>query len=285
MSKAAERLYCSQPALSKQVKALEKELGYPVFLRRGTRLELNENGKLLYRFGKELEQSYNTLRAELYRQNHCDTRGIRLGVTNYIGTHILPPALKRFKKLHPEIPVRFAVDFHSSIIELLNQDQIDFAFVPEHPDTLKNRSFYCEYFGDDPMVLVFPPGHPLEKKIPIRPADLEDYPFLISQATSASRSFILSRLGERGVRLSDIQNMYNIGTIKQSVINGLGISILSQLYIKNELKNGSIKAAPVKGMNLTRRLYIVRKSSKVLSDDDERFIRCILSADRPAQLR
>ena len=102
MSKAADTLYCSQPALSKQILALEKELGYPLFDRHGKKMVLNKNGQLLYNFGRHLERDFNQLKADLYALNCSSHHEISFGATNCIGTYLLPPILIDFKKQHPE---------------------------------------------------------------------------------------------------------------------------------------------------------------------------------------
>ena len=268
MSKAAEVLYCSQPALSKQIAALEKEVGYPLFDRNGKKMTLNENGHLLYQFGKTTEQSYNRLKAQLYAQNHPYSREIRLGATHLIGTYLLPPILSEFKKIYPDIPVNFAVDFFPNIMEMLEQDAIDFALIPEDAQTLRNPAYACQPFREDEMVLVVPAAHPLAEREVVRPEDLEPYPLLISQVKSASRAFILSRLGAYGIHLPNMQNMYNAGTIKQAVVNGLGIAILSRVFIRNEEKNGTVRVVPIKGVDLKRKLFIAHKSNHVLTEED-----------------
>jgi len=276
MSRAAELLYCSQPALSKQIAALEKEVGYPLFDRNGKKMTLNENGRLLYQFGKTTEQSYNRLKAQLYAQNHPYSHEIKLGATNLIGTYLLPPILSEFKKIYPDIPVNFAVDFFPNIMEMLDQDAIEFALIPEDAQTLRNPAYSCQPFREDEMVLVVPAAHPLAEREVVRPEDLEPYPFLISQVKSASRAFILGRLGACGIHLPNMQNMYNAGTIKQAVVNGLGIAILSRYFVRNEEKNGTLKVVPIKGVDLRRKLFVVHKSNHVLTEEDLLFTQLFL---------
>ena len=268
MSKAAEVLYCSQPALSKQIAALEKEVGYPLFDRNGKKMTLNENGRLLYQFGKTTEQSYNRLKAQLYAQNHPYSREIRLGATHLIGTYLLPPILSEFKKIYPDIPVNFAVDFFPNIMEMLEQDAIDFALIPEDAQTLRNPAYACQPFREDEMVLVVPAEHPLAAREIVQPEELEAYPFLISQVKSASRAFILDQLETYGIHLPNTQNMYNAGTIKQAVVNGLGVAILSRYFIRNEEKNGTVKVVPIEGVKISRKLFIAHKRSHVLTEED-----------------
>ncbi len=279
ISKAAETLYCSQPSLSKQILALEKELGYPLFDRHGKKMTLNKSGQLLYSFSRHLERDYNQLKTDLYALNCSTHHEISFGATNCIGTYLLPSILIDFKKQNPDIPVNFTLNFFPNIIEMLNQDIISFALIPENEDTLHNPSYICHDFYDDEMVVVFPPNHPLAEFDSIPPKELLKYPFLISQIQSATRRFILSRLNHYDIRLHNIQNMYNTETIKQSIMKGMGISILSTISIATEEQNGFLKTAPLQGINLFRKLYLIHKKNKILLPEYRMFIQHVLEKE------
>lgn len=272
ISKAAEALYCSQPALSKQMASLEKEIGYPLFERCGKKVTVNANGQLVYHFGKALEKDFNQLKSDLYTLNNPCHREINFGATNSIGIYLLPPILGDFKRNHANIPVNFKVNFLPNIMDMLNRDAINFAIIPENPDILENSHYICQSFLNDEMVLVLPPDHPLTKNESVKAEELTRYPFLISQIQSATRSFITSKLSEQNVYLSNIIDMYNAEAIKQSIINGLGISILSKTSVINEVKNGFLKTLPINDMDLVRQLYFIHKRNHILTPEESLFI-------------
>ncbi|MBE6023713.1 MAG: LysR family transcriptional regulator [Cellulosilyticum sp.] len=276
LSKASAILYCSQPALSKKIVALEKSIGYPLFERNNKKMTVNENGQLLYAFGRQLEQNLNQLKADLYTLNHPHRREVSFGATNYIGTYLVPPILSRFKKQYPDIPVNFTVNFFPDIMEMLSQDVLSFALIPENDELLYNSDYICEPFFEDEMAVVFQPHHPLAAKEQIEPSELLAYPFLISQHQSATRNFILSRLSAHNIQLTNISNMYNTETIKQSIISGMGISILSKTSVANRVRHHLLKAVPLNGVNLTRKLYLIHKKNRVLSQEDAFFIQSVL---------
>jgi len=281
MSKAAETLYCSQPALSKQIIALEKEVGYPLFERNGKKMTLNQNGRLLYTFGRHLERDYNQLKNDLYALNCQSRREISFGATNIIGTYYLPGMLVDFKKQYPDIPVNFTLSFFPSIIDMLNQNVISFAMIPEDNDILSNSEYICREFFDDDMVVVFPPEHPLSAYESIPQEELQNYPFFISQINSATRRFILGRLKACGIHPCNIHNMFNTETIKQSIIRGMGISILPRVSIETEMQHGFLKAAPLAGVHLTRKWYLINKKNRVLLPEDMLFIERVLNMPSP----
>lgn len=272
LTKASEVLYCSQPALSKQIHSLEQEIGYPLFDRTGKKMLLNGNGKLLYEFGRHLEKNFNQLKADLYEANQPRGYEISFGATNFVGIYLLPPILSCFKTQYPDIPVNFTVNFSPSILNMLNQDVISFAIMPEDEETIQNPGYICQLFYDDELRAVFPPSHPLSQKEQVIPEDLLSSPFLISQIQSATRRFVLSRLDAYGIRLSNVLDMYNIEAIKQGIINGLGVSILSRYSVLNEEQNGLLSTAPIQGINLMRKLYFVYKKSHIMTKEEMLFI-------------
>ena len=276
MSKAAETLYCSQPALSKQIIALEKEVGYPLFDRNGKKMTLNRNGQLLYTFGRHVEHDYTQLKSDLYALNYHSQHEVSFGATNIIGTYFLPPVLVDFKKQHPDIPVNFTLSFFPNIIDMLNQDVISFAMIPEDDEILHNPAYTCREFFDDDMVVVFPPNHPLAAYQRIPAGELVKYPYFISQVQSATRRFILSRLSAYSIKLENTCNMFNTETIKQSIIKGMGISILSKISVETEKRHGFLCTAPLDGVNLTRKWYIIYKKNHIMLPEYNLFIDRIL---------
>ena len=118
ISKAAEKLFCTQPALSKQMASLETELGYPLFNRFGKKVVVNDNGIIFYRFARNVINDYTLLKRELYLKNNENEHEVRFGTTNFIGTFLLPSILGKFKEDYPMTPVNFMIDFLPNILEL-----------------------------------------------------------------------------------------------------------------------------------------------------------------------
>jgi DNA-binding transcriptional LysR family regulator len=180
-SKAAEILYYTQAAVSKQIAALETELGYPLFKRDGKKFTVNENGRLVFNFGKQLQQNFAQLKDKLEELNMDGKKEIHFGSTNHFGIYLVPPLLSVFKKQYPHIPVQLVVDFFPDIVSRLNEGQIGFAFLPESQSILTNNRYLCRPFYQDEMLLVFPPDHPLALLPEADSSILTKYPFLISQ--------------------------------------------------------------------------------------------------------
>ena len=181
ISKASEKLFCSQPALSKQIHSLEQDLGYPLFERNGKKIIINENGKIFYRFAKNVINDYQLLKRELFIKNNKSNHEVRFGTTNFIGTYLIPPILSKFKNEYPTTPVNFIVNFLPTITQLLEEDVINFAIVPANNNILNNSSYICDSFLEDEFVLICPPNHPLTKLDEVHLRDIQDYTFFLDR--------------------------------------------------------------------------------------------------------
>lgn len=273
ISKAAEQLFCTQPALSKQITSLENELGYPLFDRVGKKLFINENAVTFYRFARTVINDYTLLKRELYLKNNEQEHEVRFGTTNFIGTFLLPSILAKFKNEFPTTPTNFVIDFLPQILELLDKDVIHFAIVPGDKKLYDKKDLVCDAFMEDEFVLIFPPDHPLSQKDEIYAKDILEYPFLISQEQSATRSFVTDSLKEHNIELTNTIDMNNIYTIREGILNGLGISIFSKNAIKNDLSYGLLKCATIKDMPMVRHLYFVYKAKHTFVHDEARFMK------------
>jgi len=276
ISKAAEKLFCSQPALSKQINAIENELGYTLFIRSGKKLTLNDNGDIFYRFAKSMINDYTLLKRELFIKNNTIKHEIRFGTTNYIGTYLLPPVLGKFKSEHPTTPVNFMVNFLTNIMELLDKDLINFAIIPVNEQILSDDTYICEPFIEDEFTLVLPNEHPLNNKEIIKAKDIVHYPFLISQEQSATRQFIISSFNSYNLKLSNLIDVHNTNTIRESIVNGLGISILSKKSISNYEKLNLLNTRTIVDLSLVRKLYLVHKAKHSLNEDEAIFMKQFL---------
>lgn len=273
ISKASEKLFCSQPALSKQIHSLEIDLGYPLFERNGKKITINENGKIFYRFAKNVINDYQLLKRELFIKNNKSNHEVRFGTTNFIGTYLIPPILSKFKNEYPTTPVNFIVNFFPTIIQLLEEDVINFAIVPGNQNILDNPTYICDSFLEDEFVLICHPEHPLAQFDEVNLEDLKNYTFLISCDQSATRNFINQILEENNIHLTNTINMDNIYTIKHGVINNLGISILSKNAILKDEAFGVLKSVKFKDIEFIRKLYIVYKTKHTFLEEEALFIK------------
>ena len=274
--KASEVLFCSQPAISKQIKSLERSLGFSLFDREGKKVNLNSNGRIAYTYAKKILDEVSELNQKLLESNNYLPPIISFGATNFIGVHIITPNISRFKDNFPEASVSFTIDFNQNVLKMLNLNKFSFAFVAESDLLNEYPDIKTDFFRDDELVLVVSPNHPFASRNSINIEELENQTFLVSQPNSAIRKFIEDTFYTNKLNISNIHNLYNIEGIKQSILNGQGISILPKKAISTELKHKLLIEVPINNLPLKRKLFIAYKKNKQFTTLEKDFINSLL---------
>ena len=274
--KASEVLFCSQPAISKQIKSLERSLGFSLFDREGKKVNLNSNGRIAYTYAKKILDEVSELNQKLLESNNYLPPIISFGATNFIGVHIITPNISRFKDNFPEASVSFTIDFNQNVLKMLNLNKFSFAFVAESDLLNEYPDIKTDFFRDDELVLVASPNHPFASRNSINIEELEDQTFLVSQPNSAIRKFIEDTFYTNKLDINNIHNLYNIEGIKQSILNGQGISILPKKAISTELKHKLLIDVPINNLPLKRKLFIAYKKNKQFTTLEKDFINSLL---------
>lgn len=277
-SKAADKLFCSQASISKQIRCLENELGYTLFDRNGKKFTLNNTGKIVYEHSQKIIDEISLMYRDLYNETRKQEEIITFGATNFIGIHLVPTRLSTFKSQNPDIAISFTIDFLNNIIHLLMIGQISFALLPECKFLRDESTIATQRFMEDEMLLVMAPTHPWATRPFITLPELETTSFLISQPNSATRHFLNQQFSACNITLKNLQNLYNIETIKQALFNGESVSILSKNSVCLELKHNLLCAVPIKDFPCTRELFVVHKKNKKLSIHDQRFIETFMTS-------
>ena len=272
ISRAATLQHCSQPAMTKQLHSLEEELGQQLFAREGKKLTLNSFGQIVYSHSRKILAELEVMGGELNIANLLANNIVKFGATNLIGIHILPAKLAEFKAANLDCAIFSTVDFLNNIIRLLEADQISFAFLPECEYVHTQKNLQVVPFMRDEMLLLMSPKHPWAKRKSVKLKELEDVPFLISQPQSATRRYIEAALAKRHIVLKNQYDMYSIETIKQALLQGDEVSIISQGAVQMELHYKILVTVPLENFTCTRDLYVVWKKNKKLTNAEEKFI-------------
>jgi DNA-binding transcriptional LysR family regulator len=265
---AAGELMLSQPAVSLQLKSLERDLGLPLFQRGGPKLLLTDAGEVLYRaatsilFAKdEAERSIGELRD--------GTKGrLILGAGTTGGMYVLPRILQSYKEKWPETEIVMQVGTTDQLLEKLLQNGLDLAIVG---GPIEDRRFKTETICTDVLVLIAAPTHPICRLPNVTLKNLGGLPFIVPEAGSRTRQLVERHLREAGVPLRIALQMPGTEGVKRAVEAGLGIGIVSRYAVEAELATGVLRALPIAGWTLMRPVSMVYRSQKYFSPVGERF--------------
>jgi DNA-binding transcriptional LysR family regulator len=271
-SQAAERLGVTQPAVSLQVRSLEKRLGIKLLDRSGRRVEPTEAGLRLYRAAQRMLSVEEQLLAEMTDSDLGELRGdLVLGASTGPGGTVVPVLLGEFQRQHPQLNVALSVSDTNRVIEQVAERELELGIVGAAP---RHRGVVFEPFFRDEVVLVVPPDHPFAGKR-VSLDDLRGEPLILMQEGAGVRQVIEEELRHAGLRLRDLDVRLELGlqeSVKSAVAAGFGVTFISRYGVEAELAAGTLASARVKGLEPAREISLVRPAGRSPTRAAEAFV-------------
>jgi len=281
ISRGAERLHVSQPAVSKQIKELEDALGIHLLERlpRGSRL--TDGGKLLAQYVQRMAVVEEETARAIDEFRGLKRGRLAVGASTTIGAYLLPQVFGEFHRQHPDIELQLEIANTETIQNQLMEGSIEVGLTEglmeaEHLDS--------EVFHEDELVAIAPRGHPLLKQKRVTARELCREPFILREAGSGTRAVVERALGKRGLTVKPVLSLASPEAIKRAVIAGVGVAIVSRLAISCELQIGSLAVIPVKDLVIRRPLHLQKLRSKNPSPAVSQFLR-LLHAHKDINIR
>ena len=251
-SRAAEELLLTQPAVTQQIKALEEEIGSPLFDRGGGRISLTPGGKALLPFADRLKALDEEALAAIGKACGEHAGELALGASQTIAQYLLPNMIASFITSNPRVHVTAKSGNSDEMLEALVQGEVHLALI-EGPE--QRRDVHIEPFMEDHMVLVVPAGHEWADHT-IEIEELKSAPLLMREFGSGSRRVVEQSLVNAGLRTKDLNVRMEIDSTEgllSAVEAGLGVTFVSRWAVRNQLALESLRTARVKGLKLSRR--------------------------------
>jgi DNA-binding transcriptional LysR family regulator len=272
-SNAAERLGVTQPAVSLQVRSLEKRLGTKLLDRSGRRVEPTEAGQRLYRAAQRMLSIEGQLFEEVAATDGvAELRGdLTTGASTGPGGTVVPLLLCEFQREHPQLHVELSVSDTNRIIDQVADRELELGVVGAAP---RHRGVTFEPFFRDEVVLVVPPAHPFAGQH-VALEELRGEPLILMQDGAGVRQVIEEELRHAGVRLRDLDVRLELGlqeSVKSAVASGFGVTFISRTGVEAELAAGTLAAARVKGLEPVREISLVRAAGRSASRAAEAFV-------------
>jgi len=254
-SRAGERLYRTQPAISLAIRKLEDSLGQPLFVRGARPVRLTDAGTLLKDYAERLINLRDEVKKGLTELEGLKRGELSLGV-NESSIHALLPALGKFREKHPGVQVRVHRMFSRDIPhEVLNYrlDLGAISFVPQD-DQLQATEIL-----KDELTLVVPPKHVLAKKREVDVTELADEDFIAHIVESPYRRRVIELFARNRTALKMPIEMPTIESIKRFVQMGMGVAIVPRMCVQWEIERGWMKEVKIKQLNMPRHVYLVSR--------------------------
>ena len=268
-SMAAEELFITQPAVSQQVKALERQLNVKLFERVGNKLFLTEAGEMVLPHG----QALLTTRAEM-EQTLAVLRGsgrgrLALGANTTGGMYVAPAIVRALRDLSPEVEATLQIETTNRILERVMQNMIDVAIVT---GPVEDRRFAIRDLCQDEVYLIVSPSHPFAGRGSVSPAEAAAEDFAVPEPGSRTRLLIEQSFLERGHKLRVTMQLPGTEAVKKAVESNLAVAMVSRYSVHRELALGVLARVPIDGLVLDRPIHILHRKGKHLSPLARRFL-------------
>ncbi|NLY77083.1 MAG: LysR family transcriptional regulator [Tissierellia bacterium] len=261
MSKAAERLYISQPTASQAIKELEEYYGVLLFERLNRRLYITEAGKKLFFYAKKVVKEFDDLEERMANINKVE--GIKIGATISVGDCILGDIISRLKDVNPKAEIYSYVGNTETIENKLLNNQLDIAIVEgkvKSPDLIVRPEL------EDYLVLICSSNHPFAQKKTIELEELANEKFAMREKGSGTRELFEEYMQKKEIPIKVVFEGNTPAAIKQEVIINNCLAAISICLVEEEANNSTIHIIESEKKSWNRYFSIVYHKDKVLSD-------------------
>lgn len=271
-TRAAEELFISQPAVSKQIQELEREVGQALFEQVGRKVHLTEAGKLLYEYANRIFALATEAEIALDELQGLQRGHLAVGASMTIGTYLLPELLGQFKALYPAITLFLDIANAEEVLAKVLANQVEVGLVEGFVTAPK---LVKKAWQQDEMILIDAAQSPLIKgdRLSLNQVIDGQIPFILREQGSGTRAVLEKALEERSLEtFKPILELNSLEAIKRAVTVGLGVSFVSKHSVKHEIEVGMLRRVELTDFELTRTLYLVYIRGKKLSKASQAFI-------------
>ena len=274
-TRAASELFVSQPAVSRRIQELERDLGVRLFEQLGRALHLTGAGEALAAEADNLLGSMERV-AESVRSHAIEGRGrLRIGASVTPGCCLLPRVIGEFHSQHPESDLMYTVTNSRAIERGIIANELDLGLIGKAPG---NPALAARPVVTDEIICVAAPSHSLARRKRVAPTALANEICVVREQGSATRGLAEKWLAGAGCKFRRFIELNSSEAIKALVASGVGLSLISVHAVKRELAGGLLSRIPVTGLNLERPIYLVQHLDKHLSPAIRSFVSLMDSA-------
>jgi DNA-binding transcriptional LysR family regulator len=277
-SRAAEKLYRTQPAISISIRKLEEWVGQPLFIRGSGAKTLTDAGTLLVEYADRMLNLREEIRKGMKELRGLERGQVSLGV-NESSIHALLPALDRYRQLHPGIHIRVHRVFSRDVPREVLNHQFDMGVISYLPE---ERELTAVEFYRDSLALVVWSGHRLAKRREVNIGELGEENFIGHIVKSPYRERVVQMFARHHVPLRMEIELPTIESIKLFVEMKKGVAIVPRMCVEREVKTGILHEVRLRQMRVARKLYLVYRQDRPLTAAAQELAAVLLRKASPA---
>jgi DNA-binding transcriptional LysR family regulator len=267
-SRAGQKLYRSQPAVSAQIRQLEEEYGQKLFDRVGKSVRLTVAGETLHEYANKLLTLRNESLRAVADQSSTPRGTLAIGANEATCLYVLPDIFAEYSRRFPAVQISIYRNFSHKVLEKVEDGTVDVGIVtlPVKSPSLKVHTIFR-----DRLVLMVSPSNPLAAYKSVRTSDIAEQP-LIFPKTGFMRQVLDKQFRPYRTQLRITMELPSVGMIKRFVTAGLGVSIISQSFAQDEVRAGQAKLIPISDMEVWRELGLVYRRDRTLPRSASAFV-------------
>ena len=260
-SRAAEKLYRTQPAVSIAIRKLEDWVGQPLFVRGSGARTLTDAGVLLSEYADRMLNLREEIRKGMQELRGLERGQVSIGV-NESSIHALLPALDRYRRRFPGIQIRVHRVFSRDVPREVMNHQLDIGVISYLPE---ERELEAVEFYRDSLVMIVWPGHRLSKRRDVSISELGQETFVAHIVESPYRQRVVQLFARHRIPLRMEMELPTIESIKRFVEMKRGVAIVPQMCVEREVAAGVLRQVKIRQMRVVRRLYLIYRRDRPLT--------------------
>lgn len=268
-SKAADRVFRTQPAVSIAVRRLEEEIGAPLFDRSQKTPTLTEAGEIVHDYARRIIALRDQAREAVSELKDFKSGRVRIGANESTSLYLLPEIILQFRQKRPQVKVEIFRHPSDRLPREVLDRNVDFALMAYEPN---DRDL--EYFPvlRDELVLIMHPKHRLAARESVTVKELGDESFIAHNIKAGSRAKVIETFAKHHTPLNITLELATIETIKRFVQLKVGLAIVPRMCVREELESGKLATIPVRGLSYHRTLYAAHHRNAVLPHAAQAFL-------------
>lgn len=259
VTKAAELLNIVQPAVSRQLRLLEEDLGCELFERGRHGMELTDAGKILVEYARRALRELDRARSEIQPLSGVGGISVAIGLIPSTSKMLAAPLMRRLSATHPEIGLRLSTGYTGHLQDWLKSGDLDAALLY---DPKPSPEYKVEPMLTDKLWLIGPPSERLVKGTPVPLAQLGNKPLILPSAPHGIRSLIERACAVAGIHLSVIAETNDMNVQKGLVAGGLGFTVLPGIAVAEDIAAGTLSGAPLIEPEIQRRIVLALPTNR-----------------------
>ena len=268
-SRAASLNSITQSAVSQQIRALERHFHVSLIERGKKNFSVTQEGRAFLQASKEILHTFENLGSRIRELQNVVAGELKIATIYSIGLHELPPFLKKFRTLYPDVEVKVDYRRSAQVYSEVLEGNADLGLVAF---PAKRTGLVIEDFWRDKLVLICHPDHPLAERRRVRLRDLAGEKFISFEPDLPTRKVIDRLLREQGVKIEHAMEFDNIETVKRAVEIENGISLVPQTSVADESRNGSLVAVEVESFDMWRPLGVMYRRHRAITPAQQQFV-------------